>query len=212
MKPRPSILIVALIGVLALFPTAARAAFAPRLALSVDPATPHAMPAIGATVLENAGDTPPKRFTLSFPKAFSLRHPSGVKTCTARQRRARRCLRASEIGSIMAVTPTGVRLRGSVNLAQHGRQRQIVAMVHSAAGIPDFSFVGYTKVGPTGTQVTLDGLPNLPLASLTVRLTGGTRGLIRTPRSCGDQLVEGLLTSQLGEMAVGLSPVSIAGC
>ena len=168
MKPRPSILIVALIGVLALFPTAARAAFAPRLALSVDPATPHAMPAIGATVLENAGDTPPKRFTLSFPKGFALRHPSGVKTCTARQRRAQRCLRASEIGSIMAVTPTGVRLRGSVNLAQHGRQRQIVAMVHSAAGIPDFSFVGYTKVGPTG-NAGHPGRPAEPAAGLAHR-------------------------------------------
>jgi hypothetical protein len=213
MKPRPSIVIVALVGALALFPTAARAAFAPRLALSVDPATPHAMPSIDATVLENAGDTPPKRFTLSFPKGFSLRHPSGVKTCSARQRRAQRCLRASEIGSIMAMTPTGVRLRGTVNLAQHGRQRQIVAMVHSAAGIPDFSFVGYTKVGPTGgSQVTLDGLPNLPLASLTVRLTGGTRGLVRTPAGCGDNMVQGMLTSQLGELAVGLSPVSIAGC
>jgi hypothetical protein len=213
MQHKPFIVIFALVAALAAWPAAAHAAFAPRLALTVDPATPHSTPALDATVTENAGDTPPRRFTLSFPAGFRLRHPSGVKTCTVRQRRAERCLRASEIGSILAITPTGVRMRGTVNLAAHGSHRQIVAMVHSAAGVPDFSFVGYTKVVPAGgSQVTLDGLPNLPLASLTVRLTGGPRGLVRTPGACGDQMVQGLLTSQLNEMAVGLSPVSISGC
>jgi hypothetical protein len=213
MKHKPSAVLVAVVALLAAWPAFAQASFTPRLALAVDPATPHAAPAIEATVISATGDTPARRFTLSFPRGFALRHPSGVETCSTRQRRARRCHAASEIGSVVALTTSGARLRGTVNLAKHGRQREIVALVHGAAGIPDLTFTGYARLGPTGgPQVTLDGLPNLPLTSLTIRLTGGKRGLVRAPASCGAEMVQGLLTSQLGEMAIGLSPVNIAGC
>ncbi|MGZ4201986.1 MAG: hypothetical protein ACXVRH_08005 [Thermoleophilaceae bacterium] len=213
MKHRLPAFLVALIALLACAPLA-QAAFAPRVSLSVDPATPGARPAIEATVFETAGDTPPKRFTLAFPAGFALQHPSGVKACKPRQRRAARCRQDSEIGSLEAVTLTGARLRGTVNLARHGRQRQIIGVVKGrAAGLPNLSFVGYARMSPAGTaQVTLDGLPNVPLVSLTVRLTGGKRGLVSTPKGCGAQVVQGLLTSQLGELAVGLSAVQIAGC
>jgi len=214
MKHKPSVLIVALTSVLLAFPAIAQAAFAPRVSVSVDPATPAARPAIEATVFETSGDTPPKRFTLAFPAGFALKHPSGVKACKPRQRRAGRCRRSSEIGSLEAVTVSGVRLRGTVNLARHGRRRQIIGVVKGrAAGLPNLSFVGYARLGPAGSpQVTLDGLPNVPLVSLTVRLTGGRRGLLSTPKGCGTQTVQGLLTSQLGELAIGLSAVQIAGC
>jgi hypothetical protein len=210
---KPSAFLVAVIALLACA-SVAQASFAPRVSLSVDPATPAARPAIDATVFETVGDTPPKRFTLAFPAGFALQHPSGVKACKPRQRRANRCRQSSEIGSLEAVTPTGIHLRGTVNLARHGRQRQIIGVVKSrAAGVPALGFVGYARLSPSGNpQVTLDGLPNLPLISLTVRLTGGKRGLLSTPKGCGAQVVQGLLTSQLGEMAVGLSAVQIAGC
>jgi hypothetical protein len=48
--------------------------------VSVDPATPHAVPAVEATLLESPGDTPPRRFTLSFPAGFGLKHPHGVQS------------------------------------------------------------------------------------------------------------------------------------
>jgi hypothetical protein len=192
---------------------AADAAFAPRLSLMLDPASPHAAPAITATLTQLAGDTPARRFTLAFPAGFTLQHPSGVETCSARLRRARRCGRPSEIGSLEAVAASGVRLRGSVNLARVGRARQIVALVRGAAGIPSQSFTGHARMGPSGgPQLTLDGLPSLPLVSLTIRLTGGPRGMLRTPGSCGANTVQGLLTSQLGELAIGLAEVQIVGC
>ena len=212
MKGKPSLVVLALTAV-AVFPAAAHASFAPRVSVNIDPATPHARPAIEATVSEAAGDTPPKRFTLSFPRGFRLQHPAGVKTCSAALRRSKRCARSSEIGSVAAVAPTGERLRGTVNLARRGRSREIAVLLKGVAGMPEMSFVGYSRVSPTGaSQLTLDQLPNVALSSLTVRLTGGTRGMVTTPRGCGSSMVQGLLTSQLGELAVGLSPVKIAGC
>jgi hypothetical protein len=196
MKRKPSLVVLALTAA-AVYPAAAHASFAPRVSVNIDPATPHARPAIEATLTETAGDTPPKRFTLSFPSGFTLKHPSGVQTCAAAKRRAGRCSRASEIGSVAALLPTGARLRGTVN----------------RDGMPQMGFVGYSKVSPTGaSQLTLDQLPNVPMSSLTVRLTGGTRGMVTTPRACGSSMLQGLFTSQLGELAVGLSPVQIAGC
>jgi hypothetical protein len=213
MKRKPSALVVVALALAAACPAAAHASFAPRLSLSIDPATPHARPAIEATVMESAGDTPPRRFTLAFPTGFALKHPSGVQTCSASLRRASRCSRASEIGSVAAVMPSGERLRGTVNLARRGKRREIAVLLRGRAGLPQMGFVGYSKVSPTGaSQLTLDQLPNVALASLTVRLTGGTRGMVTTPGGCGSQTVQGLLTSQLGELAVGLSPVQIAGC
>jgi|tagenome__1003787_1003787.scaffolds.fasta_scaffold20977594_3 hypothetical protein len=213
MKRKPSALVVVALMTIAGFPAAAHASFAPRVSVNIDPATPHARPAVETTLTETAGDTPPKRFTLSFPRGFALKHPSGVKTCAAAKRRSGRCSRASEIGSVAAVLPTGAHLRGTVNLARRGKSREIAVLLHGAAGMPQMSFVGYSKVAPTGaSQLTLDELPNVPLSSLTVRLTGGTRGMVTTPRACGSSMVQGLLTSQLGELAVGLSPVQIAGC
>ena len=213
MKCKPSALVVTALAALAVCPVAAHASFAPRVSLNIDPATPHARPAISATVTESAGDTPPRRFTLSFPRGFALKHPSGVETCTVRQRRAGHCRRASEIGSVAALTPAGAHLRGTVNLARHGKRREIAVLLRGTDGMPDMGFVGYSRVSAAGvSQLTLDGLPNVPLTSLTVRLTGGTRGLVMTPRGCGSSTVQGLLTSQLGELAVGLTPVQIAGC
>jgi hypothetical protein len=212
MKRKPSLAVAALAAV-AVFPAAAHASFAPRVSVNIDPATPHARPAIETTLTEVAGDTPPKRFTLAFPRGFALKHPSGVETCAAKKRRSGRCSRASEIGSVAAVLPSGEHLRGTVNLARRGKQREIAVLLRGTAGMPDMGFVGYSKVSSTGaSQLTLDQLPNVPLSSLTVRLTGGTRGMVTTPRTCGASTVQGLLTSQLGELAVGLSPVQIAGC
>jgi hypothetical protein len=212
MKHRPSVVALALAVALGC-PAAAQASFAPRLSLNISPATPKATPTIDATLIEPAGDTPPRRFTLSFPRGFALKHPSGVETCAARQLRAHRCRPASEIGSVAAVTPDGVRLRGTVNMARKGRQREIAVLLRGVGVIPDTGFVGYARVGPSGgPQVTLDGLPNMALGSLTLRLTGGKRGLVSTPRGCGASIVQGLLTSQLGELAVGQSAVQIAGC
>jgi hypothetical protein len=206
----PALLAVA--ALLAAAP-AVDAAFAPRLSLMLDPASPHTAPAITATLTQPAGDTPARRFTLSFPAGFALQHPRGVETCSARLRRAHHCGRASEIGSLEAIAASGVRLRGTVNLARVGRARQIVALVRGAAGIPSQSFTGHARMGPSGApQLTLDGLPSLPLASLTIRLTGGPRGMLLTPRGCGPATVQGLLTSQLGELAIGLAAVQIAGC
>jgi hypothetical protein len=213
MKRKPSALVVVALAALAGSPAAAHASFAPRVSVNIDPATPHARPAIETTVTEAAGDTPPKRFTLSFPRGFTLKHPSGVETCAASKRRSGRCSRASEIGSVAAVLPTGEHLRGTVNLARRGKQREIAVLLRGKAGMPQMGFVGYSKVSPLGaSQLTLDQLPNVPLSSLTVRLTGGTRGMVTTPKACGGSMVQGLLTSQLGELAVGLSPVQIAGC
>jgi hypothetical protein len=207
MKFKPSAFLAA-VAVALLAPTVAHASFAPRLSLRVDPATPRAVPAVEATLLESAGDTPPRRFTLSFPAGFGLKHPHGVQTCSARQKRARACRRASEIGSVELVTASGARLRGTLNLARQGSQRAIVALVRGG-----ISFTGHARLGPDGgPQVTLDGLPNLALASLTVRFTGGGRGLVQAPGRCGAQTVAGLFTSQLGELAIGLGAVQIAGC
>jgi hypothetical protein len=213
MKHKPSVVVALVLAAVAAWPAASQASFAPRVLVNIDPAAPHAAPAIDATVIEPSGDTPPRRFTLAFPSGFALKHPSGVETCTSRQRRKQHCRRASEIGSVSAVTPAGVRLRGTVNMARRGRQREIAVLLRGGPGIPDQGFVGYARLGPSGgPQVTLDRLPNMALSSLTVRLTGGTRGLVSTPRGCGASTVQGLLTSQLGEMAVGLSAVQIAGC
>src|SRR4051794_16049601 len=81
-------------------PSAAQAAFAPRVQVMLDPSRVGTAPVITAQVSYDPGDPPAARLTLLFPPAFSLQAPEAAA--------------GSELGSLEAVTPAGVHANGTI--------------------------------------------------------------------------------------------------
>jgi hypothetical protein len=210
---RPAIAtLLAAAGVLAAA-TVAQAAFAPGLRLTLDPPRAGDAPSLTATVLQNAGDTAAKRFTILFPRGFAIKAPVGVTACdTAAQARAD-CPRSSEIGSLEATLADGGKLAGTVHLAEAQSGTGLLVILRGSGELAGQTIPGNAGPRPNGqAAITFDGLPNRTLTTMTVRLIGGDRGLLRAPFACGKQLIEGRLTSHAGELAIGQSAVELTGC
>jgi hypothetical protein len=194
-------------------PSAAQAAFAPRVQVTLDPSTAGTAPVVTAFVSVDPGDTPASRVTLLFPPSFSLQAPEGAAVCAAEVAAVRACARESEIGSLEAVTAGGEHATGTVHRVSAAAGVGLLAIMRGGGPLAGVAFAGNASTRPTGSQaITFEGLPALPLASLSLRLTGGDRGLIRTPGACGPHTVEARLTSHAGELAIAQAAVQIDGC
>jgi len=192
---------------------AAQAAFAPDLKLTLDPPNASATPALTATVLQDASETPARRLTLLFPAGFALQAPLGVDTCSSAGQAAADCPRSSEIGSLEAALADGGKLAGTVHLAQASSGTGLLVILRGSGELAGQTFPGVAAQRANGAvAVTLDNLPSRLSRSLTLRLIGGSRGLLRTPSTCGRQVVEARMTSHSGELAIGQSAVELAGC
>jgi hypothetical protein len=193
---------------------AAQAAFAPGLRLTLDPPRAGVAPSVTATVLQNAGDSAARRFSILFPQGFAIKAPAGVSACDARAQAAAACDRSSEIGSLEAVlADSGGKLAGTVHLAEAQTGVGLLVILRGSGELAGQTIPGSAGPRPSGqAAITLDGLPNRTLTSMTLRLIGGDRGLLRSAPSCGRQVIEGRLTSHLGELAIGQSAVELTGC
>ena len=217
--PRSSHLAAAFAAALLLVPAAAHAAYAPKLDVKIDPATPSTPPAITSTITQAAGETASKTVRVSFPAGFTAPNPPVmVDICTAEQEAARACPEGSQIGKANAtasVIALPVQLTGTVHYGGVVDNKiHLIVFLDNAMLNQHVTVDGFVEVRPTdfGFDTVFDGLPDQLTTSFTLALDGAPRSLAVNPVKCGDYDFAGAFTSQKGEQATSSSTVTISGC
>lgn len=219
MVPRSSHLAASGAALLALaLPSAAGAAYAPKLSIKIDPATPSAAPALTSTVTQAAGETPNKTVKVSFPVGFTGAFGGvDVGVCSAQQEQARSCPADTQIGAAHAtasVLAIPVQLDGTVHYGGVVDSRiKLIVFLDNGMLNQHQTVEGFISIRPDGGFDTVfDNLPNTLTTSFTLALDGAPRSLIVNPAKCGDYTFAGSFTGQNGEQATSSSTVAIAGC
>ncbi len=211
------LLAVALVAGLALAAPAS-AAYAPQLAVKIDPATPSTPAAISTTVTQQTGETASKTVVVNFPVGFSANLDVKVATCSQSDADAFNCPAASQLGAATAtasVVVVPLNLTGGVyygGVDAKTRIHLIVILNGDPRGPTKID--GFVKINPDGSFTsTFDNLPNVLTTSFTLSLNGGVdKALSLTPDTCGTFTFAGAFTSQNGETAKSSAPVQITGC
>src|SRR3954471_13783107 len=86
--PFPTMRIRSALFLLLVLPAAAQAAYAPKLAVKIDPATPNQPVSIVSTITQASGETPNKTVKVSFPAGYTT-NLSTATICTPEQEAAR---------------------------------------------------------------------------------------------------------------------------
>jgi hypothetical protein len=75
------------------------------------------------------------------------------------------------------------------------------------------SIDGTPSLGPSGFSATFDGLPDVPLAKLEVRIAGGPQSVFTGSALCtGSHALLGSLAAHSGAVAQLRSPIAVSGC
>lgn len=196
---------------LLLLPASARAAFAPAVDVSLEPATAGAVPKLVVVVRQAPGETPPARLTVRLPRGFRGNSAYRGAVCDAAAVRARRCPAESWIGMLgldLAGLPD---LGGGLHAAAGGSP--VVGFLGPAGGPLDLTVTAAVVPRADGSvELRLAGLPAAPTSLVWLELFGGPRGTLRNPRRCGPALFEVAFTSHRDELAIARRLVEIGGC
>lgn len=183
--------------------SAAHAAFAPQMSVDLNPPVAGQVPEVRAHISQTGAEPALRRFTLRFPPGFVVNRSLTAPACTTADAAARTCPDATRIGHLESSLGDG-----PLYLTDAGRHA--VALAGLLAG-NDVRGAFRPGLGDS-LDVSLDGLPTVPLASLTVVLDGGDKGLVRTAPDCGMWMVTGNFTSWLGDFALAQAPLSVSQC
>ncbi|MFL5893938.1 MAG: hypothetical protein ACJ76Z_02345 [Thermoleophilaceae bacterium] len=189
---------------------AAQAAYAPKLDVKVDPATPKAPAALTTTVTQASGETASKTVHVAFPSGFSPNR-ANITPCTPAQEQQDQCPPESQIGDASANTQLGS-LGGPVYFETDGSHITLVVYLKGFGGLIDQKVLGSVTLGGGRIQTTFDNLPNTQTTLFRLSLRGGDKALSLTPGKCGQSTFDAAFTSQNGEQATGQSVVDIEGC
>ena len=199
----------------------ARAAYAPKLKVSVTPNAVGVPATFSSTVTQGAGETPSKKVVVQLPRQMGPNLQGDPVVCTNAQEQARSCPAATQIGNAKAhavadgVVP--VDLSGTVNYGEPvPGALKIVIFLDSKGPFPPAQHVtveGFIRSTPQGLQTTLDNLPtNATVTSFTLAFLGGSKSLLSTPGDCGTYPISAGFTSAKGEQATSTDTFSISGC
>jgi hypothetical protein len=190
----------------------ARAAYAPRLDVSIDPSAAATPTALTATVTQAPGEDASRTIAVQAPAGFALATlPSAA--CDAGQETAGACPESSRIGSADAVTSAGFYSGGVYFGGLNGGRPKLVVLLSNGGLLPSpITIEGFVEARPDGYMATFDNLPNVPATSLTLRFSGAPRALLTTPTACGDYPFVGRFTSQHGAQVESRSSVAVDGC
>jgi hypothetical protein len=204
----------------AVAPSAADAAYAPRLSIAVEPATAASTVAITSTVSQAAGEEAAKKVRLSFPRGFGFKLAAVVAlpTCSAAQFGGGACPENSRIGSVDAdagfpvgTVSGGVYYGGATSGAPtlyaflSNSLTKLLGMDQKIKGTTEFRADG-------GADTVFDNLPNVATTRLTFAISGGDKGIVGSPLTCGVFTFKGAFTSQSGATATSETAVNISGC
>jgi hypothetical protein len=204
----------------ALTPALASAAYAPKLSVSVDPATPSQPSRIATTISQQATETANKDVVVSIPAGFAapVAALGALPACTTQQISARACPESTRIGSAKAtaaVLGLPIPLGGGVNWGGPTGDGRFVVIVFldNATLNQHFALKGFISIRPDGGfDTTFNGLPNTTTTAFSLVFDGGAKAVLLTPNHCGDFPFQASFTSQNGERAQSSAPLSIGGC
>jgi uncharacterized protein (DUF2141 family) len=207
--------LLAVLPVLALAllaPAAAHAAYAPKLAVKIDPATPQAPTALTTVVTQASGETPSKTVRLPIPAGWQPASNPELQSCTDEQKASRACPEPSRMGTATAKADLGT-FTGTVNYGPVGPEG-IRFFIFLSNGFPllDQTIEGRIEVTATGFATVLDGLPDVAVQEFTLALAGPPRSLLATPMECGESVFEAEFTSHKDEKVTSSAPVEIGPC
>jgi hypothetical protein len=189
----------------------AQAAYAPKLAIKVDPTTPSNPSAITSTITQESGETANKTIKVTFPAGFTVNTQSKITPCTGDQEQSDTCPPGSQVGDATAETALGA-LSGPVDFESSNGQLALIVYLNGFGGLVNQKIIGKIAIVGSRIQTTFDNLPNTPTTSFQLALQGGDKALSRTPATCGKGVFDAAFTSQNDEQAVGQAPVDIEGC
>jgi len=200
-------------------PASAPAAYAPKLSVKIDPATPSTPPAITSTVTQANGETASKTVRVSFPAGFTApSEPVVLGICSSDQEAAHQCPDDSKIGTANAtasVIALPVELTGTVHYGGVVDNKiKLIVFLDNEMLNQHVTVDGFVEIRPSdfGFDTVFDNLPNTLTTSFTLALDGAPRSLAVNPVKCGDYDFKGGFTSQNGEQASSTSTVKITGC
>lgn len=198
---------------------AAQAAYAPQLAVTIDPATAGSPISLTSIVTQAPSEEANKKVTVSFPLglAFSLTLVNSVPICTSDQFAAKSCPDNSRIGSAEADAPPIGTLAGNVYFggAVAGKPVIYVFLSNALSHLlgQDQALVGTTIFRKdAGVDTVFDNLPSTTTTRFQLKLDGPPRALLEAPPTCGPFTFVGHFISQSGATAQSSSTVSVTGC
>jgi len=199
-------------------------AFAPTLAVAVDPAQAAADTHMTMTI-ERADDSPLlDGMNVSLPGGL-LGHLGDIPGCPVSDARAARCPQASRVGTVTARAGTGnapatltgpIYLTGSVDDGIAG----LAVVVPAKVGPIDLgNVVVLTKLklrGDVGIDVTATSLPRIaggvPLTIRSMKLALDRDGFLLNASSCDARTIDATFAAQDGATASASAPYQATGC
>jgi hypothetical protein len=199
----------------------ATAAYAPKLDVKIDPATPSQPVAITSVITQAGGETPNKTVKVSFPAGFGTNPAAKIGSCTPEQEAARACPEDTKIGDAKATAAVGgavpLDLSGPVHYGgpQPDSTIKIIVFLSDSLNLqPQPPIEGFVSVRKTdnGFDTLFDNLPNTLTTNFTLAFSGANLALTQTPAKCGTYTFKAQFTSQNGEQTTGSSDTKISGC
>lgn len=191
------------------------AAYAPQLAVTVDPARPATAAQIVTTVRQGFGELPSRRVAVTIPSGFTVPLAAGaLPMCTSAQEAAEACPPESRVGNGEATVSGLITLRGGVFFGQptsDGRFK-IIVQLDNPTFAQHVTQEGFISLTPAGIVTVFDNLPSFNITRFILRFDGGDRALVTTPKTCGDFPFTAAFTASDGRTASATAPVSITGC
>jgi hypothetical protein len=213
---RLSLLAAALIA-LAVAPTSARAAYAPKIAIAINPTNrPNSFIALTSVVTQASDEEPTKSARVHFPPgvSISIDQLGRTESCSPAQRDANACPAGSRLGTATADTDVGT-LTGGVFLGQASTififlKNPTLALL----GKEPKPITAHTEFRPDGgTDTVLDDLPtDITATRFELALDGPPRSILKSPEVCGPRTFSGDFVSKSGIKASSSTSVTFTGC
>jgi hypothetical protein len=190
--------------------------FKPKLSLRLSGAPGRGgHPAVRAAMSDGDGEATPSSagFTLPAGELLDLKR---VRSLCPRAALADRCPPHSRLGSVSLKSSfLSEPLTGSLYLrVPSHRLPDLVASLHSPSGSLEFALRGRTTDAHGRLGIKLESLPDVPLSSAVVTLSGGRSGIVVNSRSlCGRRpIAQANLSAHNGAQRQMRVPVGVDGC
>lgn len=158
----------------------AKLPYSPHLRLTFKGSTKRTgNPAVRATLRQKPHQANSADATVLLPKSEFIDNAHISNPCTRVQFAAEACPPKSILGTVEARTPLLSKpLRGNVYFRSNGGERELPDLVADLRGQLRIVLVGYIDSVKSRVRTRFLGLPDAPVTSFTMKLFGGSRGLI----------------------------------
>ena len=199
----------------------AQAAYAPKLAVTVDPPSPSSASRVTSVITQAPSETANKKVVVSLPAGYGIPPTlQALPVCSPAQESARACPPESRVGSasaVAAVLGLSVPLSGQVfwgGLIPNTRNFKLIVFLDNDQVNQHLSLEGVISIrsSDAGFDTTFDNLPNTTTSKFTLVFDGGDKAIVLTGDTCGPGVFKATFTGQGGESAESSAPVTLSGC